>query len=76
MRVATDGIASTNPIPLAIPILCERALPPDRLSGKESTSSSPSRTKFAANDRSTANSDSVVLKVTSDDADNDGLPSS
>ena len=30
MRDATDGIASTNPIPLAIPILQEQALPPDR----------------------------------------------
>ena len=26
----TDGIAKTNPTPLAIPILCEQALPPDR----------------------------------------------
>lgn len=31
-RRATDGIASTNPTPLAIPILCKQALPPDRLS--------------------------------------------
>lgn len=42
MRVATDGIASTNPIPLAIPILKEMTLPPDRPSGSETTSSSPS----------------------------------
>ena len=30
-RLATDGIAKTHPNPLAIPILCKQALPPDRL---------------------------------------------
>ena len=41
MRVATDGIAATNPIPFAIPILREMVIPPDKPSGRVSMSSSP-----------------------------------
>lgn len=50
MGAAAYGIASNNPIPLAIPILCERALPPDRLSRRPSTSSSPSSQSYGQDD--------------------------
>ena len=71
-RVATDGIASTNPIPLAIPILCERALPPDRHTGgstplsKCHTSATPTNTLQAQE----------LMTTTEDSDDLDGLPSS
>lgn len=37
-RAATDGIKKTNPLPLAIPILRQRDLPPDRLCNTSSGS--------------------------------------
>ena len=41
-RAATDGIERTNPLPLAIPILGQRDLPPDRPKSGANTSTSHS----------------------------------
>lgn len=51
-RQATDGIAKTNPTPLAIPILCKQALPPDRLScgGKTGSLAGASAETLSPND--------------------------